>query len=197
MHWRLLSFSKRVSTYWVNLADMQPSAVKKLVDGVTYADKKARELPECIREIIVFRGRLDLGFLENWTTSYAHQWIENLTGVGPKVSAATLNASTLNKRILRVDTAHRGVAKRYGLIPDTANDNLASRMLNRQTPDCWASEGTEIHHFLMQSLGKEVCTHDHPDCFNCPLVTTCPTARIAGIKASPPSPLAIPLRMAS
>jgi len=167
---------------WENLAQMQPSSVKKLIDGVTYVDKKAHELTECIKEIIALRGCLDLDFLYDWTTGYAHRWIENLTGVGPKVSSAALNASTLNKRILMIDTAHRRVAKRFGLIPQKIGDNPASRILNRQIPDEWTAEDTEVHHFLMQRLGKEICTHDRPDCSNCPLLAKCPTAQAAGIE---------------
>lgn len=179
---------------WENLARLQPTAVKKLIEGVTYADKKARELPESIRQIIILRGSLDLGFLKDWTVSSAQQWVENLTGAGPKVSGATLNASTLSMRILMVDTAHRRVAKRLGLVPPNANDALASRMLSRQMPDSWSAEDAEINHFLMQKLGKEVCTYDRPDCTNCPLVRMCPTAKAADIPAPLPSP--VPQQMA-
>lgn len=192
---KIFVFFKNKVERWEDLADMQPSAIKKLINGVTYADKKARELSECIREIIALRRGLDLDFLRGWTTGNAHRWIENLTGVGPKVSSAVLNASTLNKRILMVDTAHRRVAKRFGLIPQTANDGPASRMLNRQIPDDWTAEDTEIHHFLIQRLGKETCIYDHPDCSNCPLVADCPTAQAAGIKT--PYPPAVSLQMAS
>ncbi len=180
---------------WENLADMPPGAVRKLIDGVTYADKKAAELPECIQEIMVERGSLNLGFLQSWPVAYAHQWLEKITGVGPKVSSAVLNASTLNKRFMIVDTAHRRVAKRFGLIPQNASDERASLMLNRQMPDYWTAQDAENHHFLIQRLGKIICTYDRPDCGNCPLRCTCPTAIAVSIKA--PLPIQTPLRMAS
>ncbi len=187
-------FKQKVG-HWENLAHMQPSTVRKLINGVTYADKKAIELPECIRQIIMQRGHLDLDFLTDWAIGYAENWIENLTGVGPKVSSAALNASTLNKRILMVDTAHRRVAKRLGLIPESAGDKPASRMLNRQMPDDWSAEDAEIHHFLMQQLGKKICTQDQPDCINCPLAVTCLTAQASGFKRM--SDTQPPLRLAS
>ncbi|MGI9357384.1 MAG: hypothetical protein ACR2PF_19785 [Rhizobiaceae bacterium] len=188
-------FLKSRAKRWENLSEMQPSAVTKLIDGDTYADKKTRELPEYIREIIALRGHLDLDIMRGWTLDYAHRWIETITGIGPKISCAALNVSTLNMRILMVDTAHRRVAERYGLIPQNIGDKFASRLLNWQVPDYWTTEDTEIHHFLIQMLGKEICASGHSDCSNYPLVASCPTNQAAGIETFYLS--AMPLRMAS
>lgn len=160
---------------WEKLAGMKPFAVKKLIVKVNHSDKKAVELPECIRQIISRRGKLDLDFLQDWPVDYAYEWLESLTGVGPKTCTATLNFSTLRKRILMVDTAHNRVARRLALVPQKSDLQRTTRSLNRQLPNDWTATDTERHHILMQTLGKRVCTHSYPDCSNCPLRRLCPT----------------------
>ena len=161
---------------WDELARMEPFRLRKLIEGVTFADRKAVHLPAALQAIIARRGRIELDFLAAWPIVKATSWLEGLTGVGPKTSAAILNSSTLRRRILMVDTAHNRAAQRLGLVPEKSDIARTTRLLNRQLPDAWTAHDTETHHALMQKLGQDFCVHGQPFCANCPLCRICPSA---------------------
>jgi endonuclease-3 len=164
---------------WEPLARMRAGDLEKRIALTTFPEKKAIHVPGALQTIIRQRHRLDLEFLGMRTVEAAEEWLENLPGVGPKTSAAVLNFSTLHQRVLCVDTAHQRVAKRLGLIPARADLKRAKRLLNRQVPDDWTADDTELHHLLMQLLGRTVCTHAKPQCGLCPLQPMCPSATSA------------------
>jgi endonuclease-3 len=174
-----ISLRRRV-TAWEELVGMSPPVIGQLISGVTFAERKARQLPSALGEILHRRGRLDLGFLAAWPVEDARHWLERLTGVGAKVSAAVLNLSSLHLRVLMVDTAHNRVARRLGLVPEKADIARTTRLLNRCLPPCWNADDTEEHHFLMQRLGRTLCVRARPACAGCPLLATCRTASAAG-----------------
>lgn len=161
---------------WEKLAQMQPFRLRKLIAGVTFAERKAAHLPAALQEIIARRGRIELDFLGNWPVEKAKSWLEKLPGVGPKTSAAVLNFSTLQRRILMVDTAHNRAARRLGLVPEKSDIARTTRLLNRRLPNIWTAQDTETHHVLMQKLGRDFCIHGQPFCTNCPLCCICPSA---------------------
>lgn len=158
---------------WERLAETAASELEGMIAGVTFAERKARQIPAALREIAARRGRLDLEFLAGWPVEEGRVWLESLTGVGPKTSMAVLGLSTLRRRALMVDTAHNRVAGRLGLVPVRADIAHATRLLNRQLPAAWTADDTETHHFLMQGLGRSHCRHRRPVCADCPLCRLC------------------------
>lgn len=169
---------------WEDLPGMPPALLLKLIAGVTFAERKAVFLPDAIQAILARRGNLDFEFLRLWPIDDAHYWLASLPGVGSKTSAAVLNFSTLNRRILMVDTAHNRVAKRLGFVPEKAGLARAARMLNRQLPDDWAASDARQHHIVMQRLGAQTCTHSNPRCADCCINAICPSSPRAGERAS-------------
>jgi endonuclease-3 len=161
---------------WEPLARMRAGDLEKRIALTTFPEKKAIYLPSALQGILRRRGDLDLAFLDERTVASAQDWLETLPGVGAKTSAAVLNFSILHKRVLCVDTAHHRVAVRLGLVPRNASLDRASRLLNAQIPDDWTADDTELHHLLMQLLGKTLCTHGRPRCGFCPLQLLCPSA---------------------
>ncbi|MCR4269389.1 hypothetical protein NUU27_24700, partial [Nitratireductor sp. ZSWI3] len=103
-------------------------------------------------------------FLAGWPVGPALSWLERIYGIGPKTSTATLNLSTLKKRVLVVDTAHWRAARCLGLVPDGTSLERSVRLLNRQAPDGWGAMEMEEHHILMQRLGKDVCSRGGGGC---------------------------------
>ncbi|RMC36170.1 endonuclease III domain-containing protein [Paracoccus alkanivorans] len=161
--------------HWEALAQMAPDAIEPLLHGVTHPERKANALPRALREIIDRRGALTLDFLAGWPVGAAIDWLENLHGVGPKISAATLNLSTLQRRVLVVDTAHWRAARCLGLIPERADPGHAARMLNHLAPDEWGAADMARHYALMKRLGKTCCVQASPR--SCPFFPLCATSR--------------------
>jgi endonuclease III len=158
---------------WESLRDAPLAAIEPLLRPVTFAEKKVVWLPAALRSITTRRGRLDLIFLVDWPVKAARGWLETLPGVGPKVSAAVVNFSTLRMRALVVDTHHLRVAKRLNLLPPATDAAVAHRLLMRQLPTDWTADDLDTHHTLMKLHGQRFCRHAAPICSPCPLRDLC------------------------
>ena len=51
---------------WERLAETAASELQGIIAAVTFAERKARQIPAALREIAARRGRLDLEFLARW-----------------------------------------------------------------------------------------------------------------------------------
>ena len=161
---------------WAELSGRTPAELRRLLAPVTYADAKAERLPAALRAIARACGELDLGFLGTWPEEPALLWLERLPGVGRKVSAATLNFSTLRRRVLVVDLHHLRVVQRLGLVPPAATLAQAYHILMRRLPDRWAAADLDDHHMLIMHHAQTTCRALAPRCDACPLASLCPTA---------------------
>ena len=85
------------------LAEAPVAEIEAALDGVQFADKKARELKDALLHIRARAGSVDLEFLAGLDVETALVWLEQIRGVGRKIAAATLNFSTLRKRAFVVD----------------------------------------------------------------------------------------------
>jgi endonuclease-3 len=162
---------------WAALREASPDDVEPFIRPVTFAEKKAEWLPADLKEITRRRGRLDLDFLGDLPVDAAQQWLEQLPGVGPKVSAAVLNFSTLQMRALVVDTHHYRVAQRIGLISSRTGFPNAHRVLSAQLPEHWTAAKLDDHHRLMKLHGQVHCKFERPICRSCPIWTFCDRTR--------------------
>ncbi|WP_295810381.1 iron-sulfur cluster loop [uncultured Nitratireductor sp.] len=156
---------------WARLAEAPFHEIDPLLEGITHPERKAVALPRALQEIVGLRGALSLDFLHAWPVESGLSWLERIYGVGPKTGTATLNMSTLRKRILVVDTAHWRAARCLGLIPRQASPERSVRLLNRQLPNRWEAADTEQHHILMQDLGRTFCARNRNS--DCPFGSVC------------------------
>lgn len=156
---------------WTRLAQAAFHEIDPLLEGITHPARKAVALPRALRQIAGLRGQISLDFLAGWPVGPALAWLERIYGVGPKTSTATLNLSTLQKRVLVVDTAHWRAALCLGLIPAGTTPERSARLLNRQTPDAWEAADMEAHHILMQRLGQAFCSRGGSG--SCPFRAVC------------------------
>jgi endonuclease-3 len=147
--------------------------IERVLRPVTHAERKAAQIPAALRAIVARTGRLDLRFLADWPADAAMAWLMDLPGAGPKVAAATLNFSTLRKRVLVVDTRLLRLGKRLGLLPETADYKSGHDLLMRLVPDDWDADDLFEFHWLMKRHGQKVCFADSPACFRCPLRAHC------------------------
>lgn len=173
-----LAAYRRLGRRWPNaaqLATAAPAAIESVIADVTFAEKKAEYLPAALRMIERERPDFALDFLERWPIEDALAWLERLPGVGRKVAAATLNASTLRCRVFIVDSHVHRVLQRLGFIgmratPRTASERMtdAARMLD--------ADGLLALFAHMKLLGQTICRFDAPHCPLCPLAGRCRSA---------------------
>ncbi len=159
---------------WEEVCTAEPAALARCIAAVTDAEVKAQRLRAALRLIVARRGRLELDFLAELPVEAALSWLESLPGVGRKVSAATLNFSTLRKKALVIDRHHLRILRRYGLVRPRANAEQAYRRIMPDLPPDWTAADLDDHHQLMKRLGQSCCHHAFPRCDACPLRDLCP-----------------------
>jgi endonuclease-3 len=160
----VLELSEMDLTFWLN--------------GVTYPERKAAQLLEALRMINARSGSLCLEFLRGWPVGDAQAWLRKLPGVGPKVSAAVLNFSTLRKRVLVVDCHHFRVMRRLELLRVNTPFSATQRVLmDQHIPNDWTADDLDDHHRFIKLHGQSLCFHKGPLCRRCPLQDICPTGR--------------------
>ena len=160
---------------WEAVRDGRVADIEDAIAAVTFADAKAWRLKESLRAITHSEGRLTLESLQDMSVDRALVWLERLPGVGRKVSAATVNFSTLRKRALVIDTHHLRVLRRLGVVDATATITRAYDRVMPVLPEDWTAADLDDHHQLLKRLGQTECRHRAPSCRRCSLRDLCPT----------------------
>lgn len=164
---------------WNALAGAAPADIEPIIDPVTFADEKARRIPEALRQICEARSDLDLDFLKDLPLDEAMAWLARLSGVGVKGAACVLNFSTLARPALVVDTHVHRATRRLGLAPRTGDTDGAYAALMEQAPIDWDAEDFFELHWLIKPHGQSICTHFDPACGLCVLRDLCPRIGLA------------------
>src|SRR5687768_5011591 len=89
---------------WEAVRDAETADVETAIAAVTWPEQKAPRIQHVLREITRLRGELSLDFLADMPVVQARAWLEQLPGIGPKTSAATLLFSRLRMPALPVDS---------------------------------------------------------------------------------------------
>jgi endonuclease-3 len=159
-----------------HLAAASPRAVEAAIGEVTFAEAKAPYLIESLSGIGRRHPDFELGFLGRWPLGRALHWLERWPGVGRKVAAAVLNASTLARPVFIVDTHVLRVLRRTGFVARTADYRAASEAVTMHQPD-WSGADFLWFHVALKRLGQTLCCWDTPLCAQCPLASLCKTGR--------------------
>lgn len=176
----LAAYQRLVETYpeWSALAAASTSDVEALISDVTFPDVKARHLGDALRVIEACYPDFDLDFLGRLSVAEALAWLERLPGVGRKVSASTLNFSTLDMPAFVVDTHVLRVLGRYGFVQNTADTRTAYDVVMAASLRWSPAELAELH-ILMKRLGQTICRHSRARCPDCPIRRRCKAAAIS------------------
>lgn len=159
---------------WKGVAEARADEIEPIIDPVTFADQKARQLPILIRLITLRRGALELDFLAEEPVEEAMFWLVQLNGVGMQCAAATLNFSRLNRPVMVVDGHVHRVARRLGLSSRTGDETGTYHAVMEQAPPDWSAEDFLELHRLVKSHGQSICSHFDPACGLCALRDLCP-----------------------
>ncbi len=141
----------------------------------TYPAVAAERLKASLTELIERRGSVDLSHLETMDTTAAMDWLEQLPGIGRKVAAGVMNASTLDRRVIVLDGHHTRILQRMGLVPAKAATGRAFDAIMPAIPDDWSGADFDEHHLLMKKLGQTWCRPSAPQCDDCAALSLCET----------------------
>lgn len=159
---------------WADVRDAPTAEVEAAISGVRWPEQKAPRIQEALRYITQKRrGDLALEFLAEMTVAEARAWLEAIPGVGPKTSAATLLFSILRMPALPVDSHHKRVAERIGLIPSGLSNSRVHELLAKQIPIGWNAQQVYDNHEILMLHGQRVCHHRRPACERCVVDDLC------------------------
>ncbi|WP_460101414.1 endonuclease III domain-containing protein [Qipengyuania sp. 483] len=141
----------------------------------TYPNVAAERLKASLSALVERRGAVDLSHLAKMDTLGAMQWLEQLPGIGRKIAAGVMNASTLDRRAIVLDSHHTRILQRMGLVPPKANTDKAFSAIMPVMPEEWSGADFDEHHLLMKKLGQTWCRPAVPQCAACPAQSFCKT----------------------
>lgn len=162
---------------WEGVRDAQASRLQAIIAPVTFPDLKAPRIQAALAEITRRYGCLTLDPLSALSVPAAVAWLETLPGVGRKIAAEVLNASSFNRVALVIDGHHHRVMRRLGLVRAAATVPELYETLMPLLPSGWTGDDLDAHHMLVKQLGQTICRHDVPECDRCPLTDLCATGR--------------------
>ncbi|HEY9877635.1 MAG TPA: hypothetical protein V6D29_04220 [Leptolyngbyaceae cyanobacterium] len=163
---------------WEAVRDAETAAVQIAIAPCTWPEQKAPRLQAILREVTVrCGGKLSLDFLADMPVTEARAWLESISGIGPKTSAAVLSFSALRRRALAVDSHHHRVAVRLGLIPAAVAVGPAHAILEAQLPSDWNAQQIYDNHEVFMLHGQRICHYRGPKCDRCCLLDLCPTGQ--------------------
>ena len=141
----------------------------------TYPNIAAERLKASLSALIELRGAVDLSHLAGLETGEAMRWLEQLPGIGRKIAAGVMNASTLDRRAIVLDSHHTRILQRMGLVPPKATTDRAFDAIMPVMPPEWGGAEFDEHHLLMKKLGQTWCRPASPDCATCLALSLCKT----------------------
>lgn len=159
---------------WPAVRDAPTADVEAAISACTWPEQKAPRVQQALRLIGERRGgEVSLDFLADLSVPKARAWLEQLPGVGPKTSAATLAFSRLRRAALPVDSHHHRVAQRLGLIPANVDVGPAHALLEAQLPPDWTAQQVYDNHEVLMLHGQRCCFYQNPACPRCPILNLC------------------------
>ena len=168
---------------WTAVRDAPVAEVEVAIRPATWPELKAPRIQATLGEIATrlagtpgeALGDDALDFLGALPVREARDWLESITGVGPKTSAAVLSFSRLRLPALPVDSHHHRVAVRLGLIPEHVDVGPAHAWLEAQLPPDWSAQQVYDNHEVLMLHGQHVCHWRDPECARCVVLDLCPT----------------------
>ena len=158
---------------WEGVAMAPLAKVTRILASQTFPEQSAQRLQGCLTQIIAERGTVDLRHLSNLDTLDIMDWLETLPGIARKISAGIANTSVFERRALVLDTHHRRVMQRMGLVPPKADTNRAFDALMPVIPPEWTAKDIDEHHLLVKRVGQTVCRPSATHCDRCPIRADC------------------------
>ncbi|MEB3416073.1 endonuclease III [Alteriqipengyuania sp. WL0013] len=162
---------------WEAVAQAPLEELQAELSTQTYPAIAAERLKASLSALVEQRGAVDLSHLAELETGAAMDWLERLPGIGRKIAAGIMNASTLDRRAIVLDGHHTRILQRMGLVPPKADTKRAFDAIMPAMPEEWSGAEFDEHHLLMKKLGQTWCRPSAPQCGKCPAQSLCETGR--------------------
>ena len=160
---------------WEGVAEAPLDELQAELATQTYPNIAAERLKVSLTALIKRRRAVDLSHLAEMETLPAMRWLEQLPGIGRKIAAGVMNASTLDRRAIVLDGHHTRILQRMGLVPPKASTDRAFEAIMPVMPEEWDGADFDEHHLLMKKLGQTWCRPTAPQCAACPALSFCKT----------------------
>ncbi|UOR15969.1 endonuclease III domain-containing protein [Qipengyuania aquimaris] len=160
---------------WEAVAEAPLEQLQAELSTQTYPNIAAERLKGSLSALVELRGSVDLSHLAGMETLPAMRWLEQLPGIGRKIAAGVMNASTLDRRAIVLDGHHTRILQRMGLVPPKANTDRAFEAIMPVMPEEWDGGDFDEHHLLMKKLGQIWCRPAAPECADCLALSLCKT----------------------
>jgi endonuclease-3 len=152
---------------WEAVRDAPIELVEAAIQASTWPEQKAPRIQAILRAITQKHGALSLDFLAGMPVAEARAWLEAISGIGPKTSAAVLLFSTLRMPAMPVDSHHHRVAIRLGIILASVPVGRSHALLKAMLPKAWDAQGLYDYHEVMMFHGQRCCSFAKPACERC------------------------------
>jgi len=175
------AYERLRATYptWEQVREAPTLDVQRAISACTWPEQKAPRLQSVLREVSrrcgdESRPPCSLDFLGELPIAEARAWLESITGVGPKTSAAVLLFSVLRRPAMPVDSHHHRVAQRLALIGPKVDEGPAHALLAALLPSDWTAQQVYDHHEALMYHGQKCCYFHSPACQRCIMLDVCP-----------------------
>lgn len=162
---------------WNAVAALPKERLAAELKGIRFPNQGAKRVQDVLGAVVALRGSVDLSHLAVMSVSQAIAWLDALPGLGRKIAAQVLNASTLDRPALILDTHHLRILARLGLIAEKAPTEKAYDAIMPLLPPEWDAATIDEHHMLMKELGRTHCKPKTLDCPECPALALCITGQ--------------------
>lgn len=173
---------ERVMSQFPRLADLAAASTGEIMEsihGVTFPEKAAPYIKGALVRIKIPHPDFDLSFLAHRSVDEALEWLERSLGIGRKISAATLNFSTLDMPAFVIDMHVLRVLSRFGVVGRTTTFAPAYAA-TMAAMDGWSAAELREFHALLKRLGQTFCGARETDCMRCPIGPRCSGWRQTG-----------------
>lgn len=162
---------------WDDVADAPLPAIARAIRRGGLGPTKSVRLREILRTLRERDIALDATAFARMRSARLWDLLVGLKGVGPKTAACVLLFS-LGRPFFPVDTHVHRLARRLGLVPETADAVTAQDLMQASVP----SKDVYALHILLIRHGREVCIARRPFCSRCPLSDVCPRNGVVGAR---------------
>lgn len=155
---------------WAAMADAPEDELLKLLERVTFPERKAPYIKAILARIYAERGDYAINFLAELPTHKALDWLLSLPGVGRKTASLVL-LFDFHHPVMPVDTHVHRVSRRTGLVaPTLSAENTHDELLILLGDDPYVL--FNFHKSLLKH-GRVTCFYYNPACERCPLKSIC------------------------
>lgn len=155
----------------VSILHDPPEALEETIRVAGLARHKGAAIRGVLERLVTESGDAGLDHLDAMTDAEALAYLSSFSGVGVKTAACVLCFS-LHRDIIPVDTHVHRIARRLGLVPDSASAGRTHDALNEIVEP---GDRYDLHLMLIDH-GRQTCTARAPACGECVLVDMCPSA---------------------